>query len=81
MYVVLGWRVPCLRHAISIAISWEVLSTDWHVQQGGSWTVTYCQKALVEEQRLQPRGRALAKMCESLDSIPRIAEEDVSLKF
>lgn len=42
--------------------------------------LTYCQKALVEEQGLQPRGRALAKMCKSLDSIPRIAE-DVSLKF
>lgn len=43
--------------------------------------MAYCQTALVEEQELQPSGRALANMCESLDSIPRIAEEDVSLKF
>lgn len=81
IYVVLGCRALCLRCGISLAMSWEALSTGWHVRQGGSWTETYCQKALVDEQELQPSGRALANMCESLDWIPRIAGEDASLKF
>jgi hypothetical protein len=37
---------------LSVAMSWEAFSTDWPLQERGSWIATYYQKALLEEQDL-----------------------------